>query len=146
VFVATAWAVATGAKEGTYSEEAGYNQPFVATAADNKSAALVTSKGRLVAFDLAAGKLGKSYDINRRVPGLAPAFSPDGKALALAVQAEYDEDRTASVLVLDWATGAVKHTFRSKGGTPVAMAFSPDGKTLVTGSTDTTATVWDVSK
>jgi WD40 repeat protein len=145
-FVVTAWDAATGAKKGELTEEAGFTAPQVATAADNKTAAVVTAKGALVAFDLASGKIGKTYDTNRRVPAIAPVFSPDGKTIAVATQAGYDEARTASVLVLDWATGATKHTFTLKGGNAGAVAFSPDGKWLVTGSPDTTALVWDLSK
>jgi WD40 repeat protein len=145
-FVAAAYAVATGARKGEYTEEAGFTNPLVATAADNKSAAVVTAKGRVVSFNLETGKVDRTFDLNRRVPAIAPVFSPDGKKLALAIQAEFDEDRTAPVLVLDWASGEIRHPFRTRAGSPGAMAFSPDGKWLVTGSNDTTATVWDVSK
>src|SRR5207253_2890502 len=103
-------------------------------------------KGRLVAFELATGKLGKTYDLNRTVPNITPVFSPDGKKLAIAGPAGLDDARSAPVLVIDWATGDTKYTFPVRGGTPGAVAFSPDGKWLVTGAPDTTATVWDVSK
>lgn len=145
-FVVTAWEAATGAKKGEFAEEAGFTQAFVAAAADNKTAAVVTSKGRVAAFDLATGKLGREYDTNRRPPALAPVFSPDGKRMAVALQADYSAQQVAAILVFDWATGEIKHTLGAPGGSPGAMAFSPDGKWLVTGSPDTTATVWDVSK
>jgi WD40 repeat protein len=144
-FVVTAWEVATKTKMGEFTEEAGFTQPHVATAADNKTAVVVTAKGRLVTFDLASGKIGKTLDLNR-VPVIAPVFSPDGKKLAVACQADYNPQQTAAVLVFDWASGETKHSFQAPGGSPGTMAFSPDGKWLVTGSPDTTATVWDVSK
>jgi WD40 repeat protein len=144
-FVVTAWEVGTGAKKGEFTEEAGFNQQQVATAADNKTAIIVTAKGKLVTFDVASGKIGKTFDINR-VPAIAPLFSPDGKKLAVACQADYNPEQTAAVLVLDWPSGQTKHSFQVTGGSPGAMAFSPDSKWLVTGSPDTTATVWDVSK
>jgi WD40 repeat protein len=145
-FLVTAWDTATGAKKGEHSEEAGFTTAQVVTGADNKTAAVVTARGRLVVFDIATGKLTKTFDLNRRVPGAAPVFSSDGKKLAVASQSDFDEFQTATVWVFDWESGDTKHTLSVKGGTPTAMTFSPDGKWLVTGSNDTTATVWDVSK
>lgn len=145
-FVLTGWDLATGAKKGELSEDAAYSLMHVVASSDNKTAAVVTSQGKLVAFDLLTGKYGKVYDTKGRSANLAPVFSPDGKRLAVACQTNFGENPTSNVLVIDWATGDVKHTFASPGQTPQAMAFSPDGKWLVTGSPDTTATIWDVSK
>jgi WD40 repeat protein len=144
-FVVTAWEVATGAKKGEFTEDGGTSPPHVATAPDNKTGAVVTTKGRLVAFDLATGKLGKTYELNRRVPSAAPVFSPDGKKLAVAGPVEYNPTPTAQLLILDWTSGEVKYTFTAPGGAPGAMVFSPDSKSLVTGQPDTAAIVWDVS-
>jgi WD40 repeat protein len=135
---------AAGQKKGEYSEEGGFNTPFAAAAPDSKSAAVVTSKGALAAFDLDTAKLGRTFDTGRRTPVAPPAFSPDGKSLAVACQPDFATN-TAPVLVFDWQTGKVKHTFASSGPV-VCLAFSPDGKWLVTGSSDTTATVWDLSQ
>ena len=145
-FTITGWELATGAKKGELTEDSAYYITHVVAAADNKTAAVVTSKGKLVAFDLLAGTVGKTYDTKGRSPGAPPVFSPDGKRLAVACQPNPGADATSTVLVFDWATGDVKHTFANPGLTPQALAFSPDGKWLVTGSPDTTATVWDVSK
>ena len=116
------------------------------SAADNTTAVVATSKGRVAALDLATGKLGKEYDLNRRNVALAPVFSPDGKRMAVACQADYSAQQVSALLVFDWASGEIKYNFGAPGGAPGALAFSPDGKWLVTGSPDTTATVWDVSK
>ncbi len=145
-FVVTVWEVATGAKKGELGEEGGFTPPRVATAPDNRTAAIVTAKGKLVAFDIPTGQFGKTYDLNERKPSTAPVFSPDGTKLAVAGLVEYTPAPRAPVLVLDWATGATKYTFAAPGGPPAVMAFAPDGKALVTGLSDTTAIVWDVGK
>jgi WD40 repeat protein len=144
--VVTAWEVATGAKKGTFTEEGGLYAPHVAPAPDNRTAAVVTTKGRLISFDLATGASAKTYDLNRRVPSSTPVFSPDSKKLAVAGPATYGAAPSAPVLVLDWPSGALKYTFIAPGGVPGAMVFAPDSKALVTGLPDTTAIVWDVSK
>jgi COMPASS component SWD3 len=145
-FFVTAWDTATGTKKGEYREEAGYGTPFVTTAPDNKTAVAVTSKSELASFDLATGKLARPLELKGRPPGLAPVFSADGKKLAVVCQADFGGKQTATILVYDWETGKVKHTFSVTGGTPACAIFTPDGKRLITGSPDTTATVWDVSQ
>jgi WD40 repeat protein len=145
-FVVTGWELATGAKKGALTEPAVFGTPHVATAPDNQTAVVVTPKGQLVAFNIATGEKGKAYDLRRRMPGGAPVFSPDGKRLAVVCQSDFGPNPTAPVLVLDWPGGEIRHTFASPGVTPQAVAFSPDGKWLVTGSPDSTATVWDLSK
>jgi WD40 repeat protein len=145
-FLITAWDVATGVKKGEHSEEAGFANPFVATATDNKSAVVSTSKGKLVVFDIGTGKITKTLDLKNGQPGLTPVFSRDGKKLAVVCQSGYTAEQKTPIHVLDWPSGDIKHSFSSTGGTPGVVAFSPDGKWLVTGSSDTTATVWDISK
>ncbi len=67
------------------------------------------------------------------------ALSPDGRLLALA-------GADGSIPVLDAFTGKELAHFRGHTGVVNALAFAPDGKTLVSASADTTALVWDVSK
>jgi WD40 repeat protein len=144
-FIVTAWEVATGAKKGELTEPGGFTPPHVAPAPDNKTAAVVTGRGKLVAFDLATGRFTKTYELARR-PVLAPVFSPDGKKLALAGEREPAPTPSATILVLDWPSGEPKYKFTAPGGEPGVMVFSPDSKSLVTGLADTTAIVWDVSR
>lgn len=143
-YLVTVWDAASGEKKGEYAEEAGFGTPAVTTAPDNKSAAVLTSKGVLAAFDIDTAKLGKTINLEQRGPAVAPLFSPDGKKLAVACQPDFATGQ-APVLIFDWAAGKLKQTFNSPG--PVTcLAFGPDGKSLVTGSADTTATVWTVGE
>ncbi len=57
----------------------------------------------------------------------AVAYSPDGKYLAVAGQRN-------TLLLLDAASGKVVRTFRGHGFPVVAVAFSPDGRRLASGS------------
>ncbi len=82
-------------------------------------------------------------------------FSPDGRLLATTNSGVYrrtpqpgEGDGNADadkVCLLDVATGKVVHRFGSHRGPVGAVAFSPDGKLLASGSWDTTTLLWDVA-
>jgi WD40 repeat protein len=72
-------------------------------------------------------------------PAAACAVSPNGRLLAQA--------RVNHTLSLwDLATGQELGQLKGHEGAIETVAFAPDGKTLATGSRDTTGLVWDVSK
>jgi RNA polymerase sigma factor (sigma-70 family) len=66
------------------------------------------------------------------------AFSPDGRTLAVLGKGN-------SVRLLEVATGKERCRFDGHQGEVAALVFSPDGKTLATGSLDTTALLWNVT-
>jgi RNA polymerase sigma factor (sigma-70 family) len=106
----------------------------------------VSPDGRLVAlgrendfvitiYDLATGKLVRTVDTltDCRWPA---TFSPDSRSLACGSEIVY---------VVEVATGRVRHSFAGHFGRSMSLAFSADGKTLVSGGFDTTALVWDLA-
>jgi hypothetical protein len=66
------------------------------------------------------------------------AISPDGRTLALGT------DR--GVQLWDLRTGKELGQFKGHQASVVSVAFSPDNQTIITGSADTTALVWDAGK
>ena len=72
------------------------------------------------------------------------AFSPDGSLLAIA--GGYPGGVSGEVELLNVATGKIAADWRLPEATEVhAVAFSPDGKTLVTGDDKGVTTVWEVA-
>ena len=69
------------------------------------------------------------------------AFSTDGKLLAIGFGRGRGEVRLMELAT--WATVAELKDFGSK---PHVMAFSADGKSLITGLNDGTALVWDLAR
>lgn len=72
-------------------------------------------------------------------PAAPSAVSPNGRLIAQA-----REDHTVSVW--DLVTGKELAQLKGHEGTVETVAFAPDGKSLVTGSRDTTGLVWDLTK
>jgi WD40 repeat protein len=140
-FLIAAWEVPGGAKKGEFREEAGHGYGYVATAGDNNTAAVVTSMGKLVRFDLATGK---ATPVSSGIESVSsgPVFSADGKTLAVLGPSSFG--RPSPVVVLDWETGKVRQTFACPDGGATTAAFSPDGKYLITGTNLATALVWEL--
>lgn len=79
----------------------------------------------------------QSYDVFGAAPGALLAFSPDGSRLATR-----DND-----IVRIWDPGSEKEVLALSGHTAevLAIAYSPDGRHIATGSADKTAKVWDAT-
>jgi WD40 repeat protein len=67
-------------------------------------------------------------------------FSPDGASLLCATVSIHEE-----AVVLDLATGLVRHRLGGHGTFTRAVAWSPDGSLAVTSGDDRTLRVWDAS-
>jgi WD40 repeat protein len=141
-FFIQVWEVPGGAKKSEFSEEAGYGNGAVAIAG-NETAAVVTSKGKLVRFDIASGK---ATPVVSGVDSIAaaPVFSAEGKLLVVLGQSTFRQP--APVAVLDWETGKTRQTFSCPDDGPYSAAFSPDGRYLLTGTNQGTVIVWELTK
>jgi WD40 repeat protein len=51
-----------------------------------------------------------------------------------------------AVRIYSWPHGKLLHTFTGHRGPITALCFAPDGKTLASGSLDTTILLWDLEK
>jgi WD40 repeat protein/tRNA A-37 threonylcarbamoyl transferase component Bud32 len=77
----------------------------------------------------------------------AVAFRPDGKAFAIgsghSVKTDGHMKGNGEARVWDLASGEVLRTVPCHARDTLAVAFTPDGRTLVTASKDATARFWD---
>jgi WD40 repeat protein/serine/threonine protein kinase len=69
------------------------------------------------------------------------AFSPDTEGRWIASAGE-----DSTVKVWDSHTGKLLRSFRGHTGLVSSVAFSPDGRRLVSGSRDTTVKIWDLTR
>ena len=80
---------------------------------------------------------------------LAVRFSPDGKLLACSdgqhATRHFEPIPDVSVQLWDWAEGTLLHSMSGHTNCVYTLAFSPDGKTLASGSMDQTVKFWDTS-
>jgi WD40 repeat protein len=71
-------------------------------------------------------------------PPLPHAISPSGRLVAV------DDTRSGRIRLFETATGAQVGTFTGHSAEVTTLAFSGDGRTLLSGSADGTAVLWDV--
>ncbi len=122
--------------------------PVVRVAAVNNTTAILASATRIWTVDFENGREGFEIEKFRNYwPGSnhSPiAISKDGKYFATRIIPE--EPGKIAVRVYAVTRGDKLHTFTGHTGSITALAFSPDGKFLASGSSDTTVLVWDMSK
>jgi WD40 repeat protein len=155
------WEVATGRELPLIMPPKDSWAGDVAFTPDNRSLALDLGDGGVALWELATGK-------QRRMLGQqVPAEPPAGGQLAIAAVAVFNTIGAASgpsssvvvspdgrtlarrrgrtVRVWGLLTGQELGELQGHQGAVTALDFAPDGKTLATGSDDTTALVWDVT-
>ncbi len=138
------WDLKTGKKLGEVTEPAGARFQAVASGPDGKTAFLGDVENGLRVLDFTTGK-GRRIDTDGLIPCAGPVAAPDGKRFAVGLCDRPDAPRVNEVRVYDGATVRLLKTFRGHEGRVTALAFAPDGKTLASGSADTTVLVWDLA-
>jgi WD40 repeat protein len=85
----------------------------------------------------------------RALDTLAISFSPDGRTLAAGYAdtrplRPWRPEKGPPVILWDVEAGKERGRFEGHLDSVPALAFSPDGRLLATGSDDTTVLIWDV--
>jgi WD40 repeat protein len=142
--VVTGWDVKTGKKLGEFTQQnVQIASSAVAAANNNSGAVLATAEGKLWVADYEKGARAETVDELGWGGVSCPTFSPEGKLFA--VGAPTDKPDAFAVRVYGWPSGKLLHTFVGHRGPVTALAFSPDGQSLASGSSDTTVLLWDLT-
>lgn len=125
------------------TEYKGFNTVRLVATTDNKTVlGTAPDTGSLMVYDLTTGKA-EPFAGGKVSSSFGPVFSADGKRVAVTTDSYGGPPQ---IQVYDFEGGKKTHTLRGHLRPVGAMAFSPDGKTLATGSSDTTVLLWDLSK
>jgi WD40 repeat protein len=144
------WDVATGEEIRRF---AGHESRIhdLAYSPDGRSALSVADDQRLIQWDVATGDIVFSYT-NPTDTINSAAFSPDGQTFAagmgtfrFAAAVIDPENMDTGIVIWDANTGNEIARLEGHEGPVMALAFSPDGGQLLSGSLDTTLRLWDVA-
>jgi len=120
----------------------------VAVSPDGKTVALGTGWGLVKQIELATGAVVPS--VKRHHDWVcAVTYSSDGRYLVSAGGSEFTPERnggktSAQIKVWDRKSGSERGQLEGHTNKIFAAVFSPDGKTLATGSADRTVRLWDI--
>jgi RNA polymerase sigma factor (sigma-70 family) len=94
----------------------------------------------LLAWDIKSGEERLRLTFPEEYPGPV-AFAPDDRLIATA-----SSRPSANIRLLDAATGREVRKIEGFKGTVRSLAFMPDGKRLVSGMSDSSALIWDLTR
>jgi WD40 repeat protein len=139
---ATFWDLGGGAK--LFESPHQWSVDEVAFSPDGKFAAVCQSS-TITICEIAIRKPNRNWKLSESEfsegsshIGLALAFSPDGRLLAVGTP-------RGSVQLWDKNTGKCVASVRGHSSSVRALAFRPDGRVLASGSSDRTIVLWDVA-
>ena len=141
------WDFATGKLLLPALEGHGSSVIAIALSADNKT--LVSGSrddGIAYIWDVRTGRLRHRLPGHfREVPAIA--ISPDGKLVATGCgyPGPSESEKLEKIRLWAAATGTLIREFDAHPGGVFALAFSPDGKSLVSGGGDASAKLWEVA-
>src|SRR5271165_6816715 len=122
----------------------------IAFTPDGKQLVSVSYDKTIRVWDLATGKTVRIMRGDAE-PGnvgqlFALALSPDGKWVAAGRWTHQEcAGRCGEIRLYDFASGKLAALLKGHGNTVLALAFSPNGQHLISGSFDKTAIIWDVA-
>ena len=143
-FAITGWELPSGKKLGELLvPKKGYGLATVISV-DEKTVGVLLPGPKFLIVDIVTGKQVREIPLGNRAPSAEPMLSPDRRLLAVPTESGYGPRSVNGVYLFDWATGKPLKKFIGHSSQVTMVAFSPDSKTLATGSNDTTAILWDV--
>jgi WD40 repeat protein len=99
---------------------------------------------RLLVWDLPSGRVRRTFQVGTYEFAIL-ALSPDGRLLAAALNPPDRPGRETTIRIWEIATKREVLRLEPRSSAVRSLAFSRDGKTLVSGMTDTTVIIWDCS-
>ena len=134
------WETATGNLIRTYGGHTNYMIRYLAFSPDGRQIFSGCAGSRIILRDAATDREIRSYYLNGTVN--AVTFSPDGKQIFLTVMTG---SHNFQIFDVNTGNGTRRFTGESTDGHWHKMAFSPDGRQIVSGSTIGTIKLWDVA-
>jgi WD40 repeat protein len=134
------WDVSTGRELSHYQSKGFSHFEAVAFTPDGRAVAVGWQPDGLKLLDVSNGRELFTFGESKYFGGgKSAAISFDVKTLAVA---DYYEDGTK---LWNFTTGALRATLKGHTNDVYAIAFSPDGKLILTGSKDAIAKLWDAA-
>ncbi len=97
------------------------------------------SGGALAVWEVASGKKVRAVRLEESISFGRSVLSPDGRILAVV------DPQGSPVRLVEVVSGKVIGDLQGHRTRVRSLAFTPDGRALVTGSSDTTAMLWDLT-